>query len=52
MAFGGYSKEMSQGDSLNTNAVVSDGSQINNNVVAPVITQTWLKMTHIYHYEC
>ena len=45
MAFGGYSKEMSQGDSLNTNAVVSDGStQINNNnVVAPVTNTNMVK---------
>ena len=45
MAFGGYSKEMSQGDSLNTNAVVSDSSpQINNNnVVAPVTNTNMVK---------
>ena len=41
MAFGGYSKEMSQGDSLNTNAVVADSSpQINNNNVAMPVTNT------------
>ena len=45
MAFGGYSKEISQGDSLSTNAVVSDGSpQINNNnVVAPVTNTNMVK---------
>ena len=45
MAFGGYSKEMSQGDSLNTNAVVADSSpQINNNnVVAPVTNTNMVK---------
>ena len=39
MAFGGYSKEMSQGDSLNTNVSFDSSPQINNNnVVAPVPT--------------
>ena len=45
MAFGGYSKEMSQGDTLNTNAVVADGSPSinNNNVVAPVTNTNMVK---------
>ena len=48
-AFGGYSKEMSQGDTLNTNAVVSEKSTpINNTNVAVPVSNTNLVKNDTY----